>query len=119
MQPGMFPLNSGLWNFNEALLGTLATDAKNGSKSVRIRNTGTITMLFDVTDASQISIAHAKFGADGSSSWQLWYSTDGGTTWNQTGGTVATTTTSLQTAVFNAGDRRCSPFRDPENYRWR
>lgn len=94
-------LNSGIWNFDEALLGTLATDAKNGSKSVRIRNTGTITMLFDVTDAVQVSIAHAKFGSDAASTWQLWYSTDAGATWNQTGGNVATTTTSLQTAVFN------------------
>jgi endonuclease G len=94
-------LNSGLWNFDEALLGTLATDAKNGSKSVRIRNAGTITMLFDVTDATQVSIAHAKFGSDAASTWQLWYSTDGGSSWSQTGGNVSTNTTSLQTAVFN------------------
>ena len=94
-------LNSGIWNFDEALLGTLATDARNGSKSVRIRNTGTITMLFDVTDAVQVSIAHAKFGSDAASTWQLWYSTDAGSSWSQTGGTVSTNTTSLQTAVFN------------------
>lgn len=98
---GNVSLSSGLWNFDEALLGTLATDAKNGSKSVRIRNAGTITMLFDVTDASQVSIAHAKFGSDAGSTWQLWYSTDGGSSWSQTGGNVVTNTTSLQTAVFN------------------
>lgn len=94
-------LSSGTWNFDEALIGNLATDAKNGAKSVRIRNAGTITMLFDVTDASQVSIAYAKFGSDGASTWQLWYSQDAGATWTQTGGNVVTSTTTLQTAVFN------------------
>ncbi len=98
---GNVSLTSGIWSFDEALIGNLATDAKNGSKSVRIRNSGSITMLFDVNNAAQVSIAHGKFGSDVASTWQLWYSTDGGVNWAQTGSNVVTVTTSLQTVVFN------------------
>src|ERR1035437_3859566 len=33
-------LSTGSWNFDDALIGTSSTDRKNGSNSVRIRNTG-------------------------------------------------------------------------------
>src|ERR1700748_2770873 len=40
---------SGSWNLNDALVGTSTSDAKTGSQSVRIRNTGTLSMNFDVS----------------------------------------------------------------------
>lgn len=94
-------LSSGSWGMNDALLGNLSTDAKNGSQSVRIRNTGILDMNFDATGgATTISISHAVFGSDGSSTWQLWISTNSGSTWSQVGSTVTSSSTSLSTATF-------------------
>ncbi|ACU60099.1 DNA/RNA non-specific endonuclease [Chitinophaga pinensis] len=94
-------LGSGSWNFDDALIGNLSTDAKTGVASARIRNTGSITMNFNATGANTISIAHAVFGSDGSSTWQLWISTNNGSTYTQTGSTVTCSSTSLQTVTFN------------------
>jgi len=96
---GSVTLGSGSWTFDDALTGNLPTDRKNGAQSARIRNTGTITMNFNATGATMISIAHATFGSDGSSTWQLWISTNGGSSYSQTGGTITSTST-LQTATF-------------------
>src|SRR5579872_6435527 len=41
-------LSTGVWNFSDALLGNLSTDRKDGSQSARVRNSGTITMQFDI-----------------------------------------------------------------------
>ncbi|HEY8968750.1 MAG TPA: hypothetical protein VIM64_06650 [Puia sp.] len=98
---GNVTLSTGVWNFNDALLGNLSTDRKNGSQSARVRNSGTITMQFDITGgATSVSVKHAVFGSDGSSTWQLWYSTNGGSSFVQAGSTVTTSSTTLQTASF-------------------
>jgi endonuclease G len=98
---GNVTLPSGTWTLDDALIGSLSGDRKNGTKSVRIENTGTVTMAFDVADgASQVSVAHGVYGNDASSTWQLWYSTNGGSTWTQTGSTITTSSTSLTTATF-------------------
>jgi endonuclease G len=94
-------IGTGSWNFDEALLGTSSSDAKNGSKSVRIRNTGRIHMNFDYTSgASTITVKHAVFGSDGSSTWELQVSTNGGSTFTKVGSTITTSSTTLQTATF-------------------
>jgi endonuclease G len=94
-------LSTGTWNLDDALIGTSASDRKNGSKAVRMQNTGKITMQFNVTSgASIVTVYHGVYGADASSSWGLWYSTDGGSNWTQTGSNVSTTSTSLSQAVF-------------------
>ncbi len=94
-------LGSGSWHFDDALIGTSASDRKNGSQSVRIRNTGSILMNFDyVSGASSISVTHAVYGTDGSSTWQLQVSTDGGATFTNAGSAVTSSSTTLQTAVF-------------------
>jgi len=97
---GTVTLSTGVWDFDDALTGNLSTDHKNGSQCARIRNTGMITMQFDLSSASSVSIAHAVFGSDGSSTWQLWASTNGGSSFAQVGSTVTTSSTSLQTATF-------------------
>lgn len=92
---------SGVWNLNEALVGTSASDPKVGTKSVRVRTSGKVTMKFNRTDgAGVVTVKHAKYGADANTTWQLWYSTNSGSTWTQTGATVTTSTTSLSTASF-------------------
>lgn len=104
-------LSTGVWNFNDALIGNLSTDAKSGTQSARIRNTGKVTMQFDrSTGAGTISIKHAKFGSDASSTWGVWCSTNSGSSWTQVDSTVTTNSTSLQTATFTpniSGTVRC------------
>lgn len=94
-------LSSGSWSLNDALIGNLAADAKNGTQSVRIRNTGILSMNFDVNGADVVSIAHAKYGTDANSTWQLWYSTNSGSSWQQSGNTITSSATSLSTVSFN------------------
>jgi hypothetical protein len=94
-------LTTGVWNLNDALLGNSTSDRKNGIQSARVRNSGKLTMKFNrTTGAGTVTIAHAKYGTDGSSTWQLWYSTNSGSTYTQTGVTVTTGSTTLQTASF-------------------
>ena len=94
-------LGSGSWSFNDALIGNLTTDRKNGTKSARIQNTGMITMNFDATNGvSEVRIAHAVFGTDAISTWALFISTTGGAGWAQVGSTITTSSSTLQTAVF-------------------
>lgn len=104
-------LSTGLWNLNDALIGDLSTDRKNGANSARIRNSGRVTMRFDrTTGAGSITIKHAKFGTDANTTWGVWCSTNSGSSWIQIGSTVNTTSTALQTATFTpniSGSVRC------------
>ena len=98
---GNVTLSTGSWNLNDALLGTSASDAKFGTKSVRIQNTGILSMNFNLTNgAAEVSIYHGKFGTDANSTWGLWTSTNGGTNWTQSGSTITTSSTTLSQATF-------------------
>lgn len=94
-------LSTGSWYLNNALIGTSTSDRKNGSKAVRIVNTGKVTMQFDKTNgASTVEVFHAKFGSDGNSTWELWVSTNSGSSWSKVGSTVTTSSTTLTKATF-------------------
>jgi hypothetical protein len=98
---GNVTLATGSWTFNDALLGNSSSDKKNGTQSARIRNSGILSTNFDFTGgASTVTIYHAVFGSDASSTWQLWYSTNGGTSYTQTGSTITTSSASLIAASF-------------------
>ncbi len=103
-------LGTGSWFMNDALTGNLSTDRKTGAYSARIRNTGLIHMNFNKTGAGTVSIQHAVFGTDGPSTWQLWSSTNNGSTWTQVGATVTTSSTSLQTATFTVNNGNAIRF---------
>lgn len=92
-------LNTGIWSLNNALIGNLDADAKDGLKSIRMKD-GDITMKFDVKNLEQISIKHAKYGKDAASTWQLMMSVDGGITFTQLGADITETTTTLVTDSF-------------------
>jgi endonuclease G len=92
-------LASGSWYFDDALLGSLANDRKNGSKSARIQNTGSIAMNFNVSGTATISIKHAVYGTDGNSTWQLQLSTDS-STYTAFGDIITSNSTSLQTVIY-------------------
>jgi endonuclease G len=92
-------LTTGEWDMNDALIGNLAADVKDGNKSVRLR-TGSITMDFDINGLKQLNIKHAKYGSDATSTWQLLMSTDGGSTFSQVGSDITETSTTLVTDSF-------------------
>ena len=98
---GTVNLATGAWTFNDALIGNLATDKKNGAQAARVRNSGKLTMNFDhAGGAATVTVLHAVFGTDAASSWQLWYSTNSGNTYTQAGATVSTSSASLTQASF-------------------
>jgi hypothetical protein len=88
------------WNLFDALIANSTADIKAGSWSARVRNTGKVTMLFDqTTGISTVTVKHATYGTDVASTWGLWYSTNSGSTWTQSGSNVTTTST-LQNQTF-------------------
>lgn len=92
---------SGSWYLNDALIGNLSGDKKMGLNSARIRNTGSVEMQFDnATGIGQVIVLQASYGTDGSSTWQLEYSNNSGSTWVAVG-SVVTTTTSLSAVTFD------------------
>ena len=107
---GNVALDTGSWFMDDALTGNLSTDRKTGAFSARIRNTGLLHMNFNKTGAGTVSIQHAVFSTDGSSTWQLWSSTNNGSTWTQVGSTVTTSSTTLQTATFTVNNSNAIRF---------
>ncbi|MGH7999781.1 MAG: EndoU domain-containing protein, partial [Brasilonema sp.] len=81
------------------------------TQSARIRNNGKVTMKFDrTTGAGTVTIKHAKFGSDANTTWELWCSTNSGSSWAKIGSTTTSSSTSLQTATFApnlSGTVRC------------
>ncbi len=97
---GSVSLGSGSWYLDDALIGNTTSDRKTGAYSARVRNVGKVRMSFNISSAGTVSIAHAKYGTDGTSTWELWKSTNSGSTWAKVGSTVTTSSTSLLTASF-------------------
>lgn len=103
-------LGTGSWYLKDALTGNTTSDRKTGSYSARVRELGTIRMNFNVSSAGTVSIQHAKYGSDGNSTWQLWRSTNNGSSWTQVGSTVTTSSTSLMTANFTVNNATAIRF---------
>ncbi|MBS0028167.1 DNA/RNA non-specific endonuclease [Chitinophaga sp. 22321] len=105
-------LASGSWNLSDALIGSLVSDRREGQKSIRVRNGGMVHMNFDLQLSSDanVTVKHGVFGNDESSTWELWASTDQGSTYFKIGNTVASSTASLQTASFKVTNRGAIRF---------
>jgi endonuclease G len=103
-------LGTGSWFMDDALTGNLSGDKKTGAFSARVRNVGSLRMNFNKSGAGTVSIQHAEYGTDGSSTWQLWSSTNSGSTWTQVGSTVTTSAATLQTATFTVNDANAIRF---------
>ena len=98
---GSVNFNTGSWYLQDALTGTSSSDRKFNSRSVRIRSYGRLRMNFDKLDgAGTVTLYHAKFGRDGNSSWELWFSTNGGSSWSRAGSRITTSSTSLRAVTF-------------------
>ncbi|MCI1188044.1 hydrolase [Hymenobacter sp. DH14] len=98
---GSVTLGSGSWTLNDALIGNTTADAKTGSWSARVRNSGSLSMNFDLTGgAGVVTVAHAKYGTDAASTWELWASANSGSSYAKVGSTITSSSTSLSTASF-------------------
>jgi endonuclease G len=93
-------LGSGSWYMDDALNGNTTSDRKTGAYAARVREIGKVRMNFNIASAGNVTIQHAVYGSDGSSTWELWKSTDSGSTWTKVGSTVTTSSTTLTTASF-------------------
>ena len=107
---GTVALGSGTWTLDDALTGNLSGDAKTGSYSARVRNVGKVTMNFNISSAGTVTVQHAVYGTDGSSTWELWKSTNSGSTWTKVGSTITTSSTSLSTASFTVNSSAAIRF---------
>ncbi|MEI8203563.1 MAG: hypothetical protein WCH34_11155 [Bacteroidota bacterium] len=92
----------GSWTFDEALIGSLTTDHKNGLQSIRLRNSGgSVYMNFDKPNgADTVIIYHSVYGTDNPSNWKLQMSTNQGISWIDIGDSVTASTTTLTPAYF-------------------
>lgn len=98
---GSVTLGSGSWTLNDALIGNTTADPKTGTQSARVRNSGSLSMNFDLTGgAGVVTVAHAKYGTDASSTWELWASSNSGSSYAKVGSTITTSSTTLSTASF-------------------
>jgi uncharacterized repeat protein (TIGR02543 family) len=88
------------WYLNDALLGSLAGDVKEGTKSVRFRNSGEIYTAESITNLYKISFSVAKFGSDSNASVFVDVSANGVNWINVTdaidGSGIPVTTTTLE-----------------------
>jgi len=87
-------LLTGTWFFDEALLGTDDRDRKFDTKAVRMRENGSITMLFNKSDGVEnisFYFSNAGFSNDTGGLIQVQYSTDSGSSWLDAGGQISAT----------------------------
>ncbi len=103
-------LSSGNWYLDEALTGNSSSDRKTGSWSARVRETGRLRMNFNSASAGTVSIQHAKYGSDGSSTWELWQSINSGSSWSKVGSTITTSSTSITTVNFTVNSSSAVRF---------
>jgi hypothetical protein len=78
---GNVTLSTGSWYMDNALIGNLSTDKKNGLQAARIKSAGSISMNFNVAGAKTVKVSHANFGTDTGANWKLQKSTNNGTSW--------------------------------------
>jgi endonuclease G len=83
-----FKFKSGDWLLSDALIGMSDKDAKNGIHSIRIRNSGKLSMQFDVQGVGKVTIFYGAYGNDKNSGLQLWASYNSGGSYRQIGETM-------------------------------
>jgi len=103
-------LGSGSWYMDDALNGNTTSDRKTGAYAARVREIGKVRMNFNVASAGTVSVQHAKYGSDSTSTWELWQSTNSGSTWTKVGSTVTTSSTTLSTASFTVNSSAAIRF---------
>jgi hypothetical protein len=105
---GNIVFRTGTWRFDNAVVNLEANDRPvSPVYAVRMQQnlsvSSYIQMMFDVNNgASKVSVWHSSYGAsaDPPATWRLEYSTDGGTSWAQTGADVKSVSKTKQLATF-------------------
>ncbi|MGM0882497.1 MAG: lamin tail domain-containing protein [Bacillota bacterium] len=90
---GNVTLATGSWNMDNALIGNLSTDKKNGLQAARIKAAGSISMNFNAAGAKTVKISHANFGTDSGATWKLQKSINNGSSWTDVTGTFTSSST--------------------------
>ncbi|GAA4325648.1 hypothetical protein GCM10023115_40150 [Pontixanthobacter gangjinensis] len=99
---GMISLDGGDWYFTDALTGSLNSDLKNGNQSVRMVSNAVISMNYDLPEgAKSLSLQYGKFGRDKQTSFQVYYSSDSGSSWQTLGDEILVKKSFLETASFS------------------
>lgn len=94
-------LSSGNWIFNDALIGNLSGDVKNGANAVRIRNSGYIYTNFKTNASiSGVSLKYASYSNDLEGKFVVLYSLSTDTAWKALSDTIAVSNTFLKTLEF-------------------
>ncbi|WP_257667842.1 DNA/RNA non-specific endonuclease [Parapedobacter tibetensis] len=109
---GELPLNTGIWEFDDALIwgGAFQADAKNGKRAVRIRNTGSISTAFQVSNLEMVYFKHGLFGNDAPATWHLYMAPDG-EGFQQVGEEMTTSSHTLKLDSFAVSDTGKVRFR--------
>jgi hypothetical protein len=99
---GNVTLATGSWNMDNALIGNLSTDKKNGLQAARIKAAGSISMNFNAAGAKTVKISHANFGTDTGAAWKLQKSINNGSSWTDVTGTFTSSSTlAVQSITVN------------------
>jgi endonuclease G, mitochondrial len=99
---GNITVSSGQWYLENAIMGSADNDQKNGAKAIRMKETAKLSMKFDIPSGiQQVRFKYGVYQLDKESSFELWASTNSGTSWNKVGSTINATDKSLRDAVFN------------------
>jgi endonuclease G, mitochondrial len=99
---GNITVSSGQWYLENAMMGSVDNDQKDGVKSIRMKETAKLRMNFDIPSGiQQVRFKYGVYQLDKESSFELWASTNSGTSWNKVGSTITATDKSLRDALFN------------------
>ncbi|PCJ89092.1 MAG: hypothetical protein COA57_02450 [Flavobacteriales bacterium] len=105
-------LTAGSWRLCDVLRGTSGSDNFNGIAAMRAISSGTATMNFDLPNGAQtLTMYHAKYGTDNSTTWVLEKSVDAATSWIQVGSEITTSSTTLTQATFTVNEACAVRFR--------
>jgi len=99
---GNITVSSGQWYLENAMMGSVGNDQKDGIKAIRIKEMGKLSMKFDISSGiQQVRFKYGVYQLDKESSFELWVSTNGGTSWNKVGSTITATDKLLKDALFD------------------
>ncbi|MCB2408983.1 T9SS type A sorting domain-containing protein [Hymenobacter lucidus] len=91
---------NGVWTFDQAAVGNLANDKKNGTKAARLRG-GSIYMTFNKANgAGIVTINAASYGSDATSSYAIDVSDDDGATFTAYNGATTPVNGTLSATAF-------------------
>lgn len=88
---GNIAVSSGQWYLENAMMGSADNDIKHGTKSIRIKESGKVSMAFDMpTGIQQIKFNYAVYQLDQSVNFEVYLSKNQGNSWTRIYSTTAT-----------------------------